>query len=70
MSQINDIFQGFKNLIFKDEKIEPIAETRLAICYPCPARTDNKCDRSKGGCGCFLKAKVRSLSSSCPKQKW
>lgn len=28
------------------------------------------CNQNLGGCGCSLKFKTRSLSSSCPKDKW
>jgi hypothetical protein len=28
------------------------------------------CNQDKGGCGCSLEFKTRSLSSSCPKDKW
>lgn len=71
MSQIKEIFDGFKNLIFKDdEKVEALAETRMKICFECTIRTDSKCDRDKGGCGCYIKAKIRSVGSQCPLKKW
>jgi len=28
------------------------------------------CDKNKGGCGCSLVFKTRSLSSDCPLNKW
>ena len=59
------IFLGFKNLIFKDEKVESLAEERLKICYTCEFRNETRC----GKCGCFLKAKARS-TGECPIQKW
>lgn len=70
MGQANEIFQGFKNLIFKDEDIEPLAEERLKICHVCPIRDDTRCSKANGGCGCYLEAKVRSPKSKCPKDKW
>lgn len=75
MSQAQEIFQGFKNLIFPNQKIEEIAEKRLKICFECPIRTDNKCDKNKSenninGCGCFLNMKTRSPASKCPVNKW
>ncbi len=70
MFQIEKVFSGFKNLIFPNEEIELLAESRLKICFECPLRVDNKCDKSKGGCGCYLSAKVRSPNSNCPKKKW
>ncbi len=70
MSQTKEILDGFYNLIFPDNEVEEIAKKRLVICYECPIRTNNKCDKAKGGCGCYLAAKTRSVNSSCPKNKW
>lgn len=70
IKQGGEIFQGFKNYIFKDEKIEIEAERRLQICFECPIRTDKRCDGSKGGCGCWIELKARSLNSKCPKDKF
>jgi len=90
LGDITKIFQGFKNLIFPNEKIESIAEEKLKRCYTCPVRdqyicssvkqdeavkdfTYNSENRKKGvkysGCGCILKAKVRS-TSQCPLGKF
>lgn len=74
MSQTKEIFEGFLNLVFPDEKVEGIANTRLKICFECPVRTGNKCDKNKSlngikGCGCYINAKVRS-SSKCPLGKF
>ena len=75
MGQVKEIFEGFKNLVFPDEEVEALAEQRLKICFECPVRTDNKCDRDKSlnrikGCGCWLSAKTRSVGSNCPLKKW
>lgn len=70
MGQIKEIFEGWLNDLFKTEEIENLAKKRLEICFKCPIRTDNKCDKSKGGCGCWLSAKTRSKNSSCPLKKW
>ena len=68
--QIKEIYDGFKNLIFPNEEIEALAEQRLSICFGCKTRTEDTCDRNKGGCGCFLPAKIRSKTSACPKGYW
>lgn len=70
MGQIKEIFEGWINDLFKNEEVEKLAKKRLKICFECPIRTDNKCDKSKGGCGCPLKKKARSPSSKCPKNYW
>ena len=61
-----EIYQVFKNLIFKDSEIEPIAEKRLKICFECSYKKDIRC----GKCGCILAAKTRNLNSNCPVNKW
>ena len=64
--ELSNMYFGFKNLIFKDEKIEIEAEKRLKICFECPFRKVSKCSV----CGCYLQAKTRGENSKCPKQKW
>ena len=70
MIDISQIYQGWKNLVFKTPEIEKEAKRRLNICGECSIRTEGKCDKSKGGCGCPLAAKARSPQSKCPKDKW
>lgn len=47
---------------------------RIATCQACPSgcfiESPAKCDRSKGGCGCFLAAKWRIAGERCPKGHW
>ena len=73
--------EGITNSIFKKEDVEEIAKTRLNVCQSCPLYdeqgdacfvpgTEPCCNKNLGGCGCSLKLKIRSLSSSCPKDKW
>jgi hypothetical protein len=75
------IFEGLKNSIFRREDVEDIASQRIQICEQCDTydsegtgclapKTQPCCDQNKGGCGCSLGLKTRSLSSSCPKGKW
>ena len=71
------ILEGVKNSIFKQEHIEEIAASRMAVCKECSS-IDNegtKCYMAGtqpccGECGCKLSFKTRSISSSCPKDKW
>lgn len=71
------ILEGITNSIFKREDVELIAEYRISICKGCPLYDDKGegcvlpgsqpcCNENKGGCGCSLSLKTRSLSSSCP----
>jgi hypothetical protein len=75
------ILEGVANSIFKKEDVEQIAEHRMTICRRCPlydrtgdgcmvSGTEPCCNKDKGGCGCSLKFKTRSLSSACPNSKW
>lgn len=71
------ILEGFINSVFKREDIEAVAESRIAICNSCPLldTTGSKClvpgtQPCCSGCGCSLHMKTRSLSSSCPENKW
>lgn len=71
------ILEGIANSVFKREDVEEIAHHRLDVCRKCPLYdtkgtgcmvpgTEPCCDATKGGCGCSLKFKTRSLSSFCP----
>lgn len=75
------IFEGIINNIFKKEDVEAVAEYRMFICKNCKLYdekgegcivpgTQPCCNEKKGGCGCSLAFKTRSLSSECPLKKW
>jgi len=77
IKNIDKIYEGTFNTIFKKEHIEIMATTRMDICNSCEF-IDNKGDNCFApgtqpccsDCGCSLKFKVRSPSSACPKEKW
>lgn len=75
------IIEGITNSIFKKEDVEEIAQHRMQICQDCALLdvqgdgcmvpgTAPCCNEKKGGCGCSLSLKTRSLSSECPLGKW
>lgn len=75
------ILEGITNSILVKEEIEQIADLRNDICIICESYdttgagcevpfTQPCCSNLNGGCGCVLHLKQRSLSSSCPKDKW
>lgn len=75
------ILEGIKNSVFKKEDVEQIADQRMEICKSCSLFDEVGagcilpgshpcCDEKKGGCGCSLAFKTRSLSSECPKGRW
>lgn len=49
MQDLQQIFLGFKNTIFKDEEVEKIAEEKLKHCFECPIRNEGFCSRQKEG---------------------
>lgn len=75
------ILEGVTNSIFKREDVEDIAKLRMSVCYLCKLYTEDDagcmvsgtgpcCNQEKGGCGCSLTFKTRSLSSECPMGHW
>jgi len=74
---IDQIFEGVKNNIFKKDDVELIADMRWQKCRECEY-LDTKGDKCAApgtqpccsDCGCSLAIKLRAVSSSCPKRKW
>lgn len=66
MSKLQEILNGWKNVIWEKPEIEKIAMDRAVICSSCDKNINNTCD----ACGCPLIAKTRSEYSKCPKGKW
>jgi hypothetical protein len=69
MSQLSEIYDGWKNYVFQDPQVEELAKKRIAICVI------NECKKFKANkscamCGCFMPAKCRSKNSKCPLKKW
>ena len=74
---IDQIYEGIKNNVFKKDHIEAVAELRWQECKKCEhidrrgsfctvPRTQPCCKE----CGCSLGVKIRSLSTECPVKKW
>ena len=68
------IIEGITNSIVRDDFVEHVASLRSDICAECPSK-GKKCAVKGTGpccneCGCSLGFKTRSLSSSCPLNKW
>jgi len=72
------IYEGWKNHLLPSEKlkekIEEVSNYRLSICRECPFHSSKhntmRKDEHCTSCGCPLITKTKSLSSSCPKEKW
>jgi len=52
-----------KNILLHDQDV---IDTRRAICDGCEHRFGLNCKK----CGCFIKAKTKVATSSCPVGKW
>lgn len=79
-----EILEGWRNDLIppKDLKdlIQEVSKERLEICSGCPYQSDNakaagtykgfRFDLHCISCGCPLQKKTKSLSSSCPMDKW
>ena len=53
-----------------DATDEATLATRKALCLDCPIYDFGVCLEEKGGCGCFVAAKIMINGEACPKGKW
>lgn len=74
---LKGIVKGYTNKVLDDagvlkEELKQLGATRLNICKTCDTYIAEtmKCDNTKGGCGCYMKAKVLVKEAKCPKKKW
>lgn len=77
LKNIDKIYDGVKNNLFKKEYVEVIAKSRIKICETCEFYDTKGTDCLAPGtqpccsvCGCSMTFKSRSMSSECPKGKW
>ena len=68
--KLNEIFEGWKNTVIIDRKIEMLSMERMLTCNDCKFKTEMLGIDSCGICHCPLIAKTRSPASSCPKGFW
>lgn len=64
--KLENIIEGWTNVIFPNERAEQIARARAAICAPCIFNEGNVCTK----CSCPLSAKTRATGDHCPIGKW
>lgn len=65
-NKIKSIVNGYKNLIWKKEQLEPLFQQRLNTCSNCSENIGGICKL----CGCIIQAKTRSISEVCPANYW
>jgi hypothetical protein len=77
---ISQVYEGWKNNVFRSSDVEEVAKFRLDVCSKCTyhsevrkqklnystLRPDEHCVH----CGCTLSAKTRCLSCECPLGLW
>lgn len=66
MSKLQEIVDGWKNVVFPSENVEKVSLNRAVICSRCEYNNGGTC----GQCGCRLVSKTRSMKSKCPMGKW
>lgn len=65
-AHLQEILEGWKNLIWESPEIEELAKKRMIECGTCDYSTPLRCMK----CGCPLMAKIRSPKSNCPAGYW
>ena len=53
-----------------DAADEATMAKRKSLCLECPIYDFGVCVEEKGGCGCFVAAKIKLNGEECPKGKW
>lgn len=71
------IVEGITNTVIKNDFVEQVSKLRMDVCNECPDKDIEGKECVMPGsqpccslCGCSLAFKTRSLSSSCPADKW
>jgi len=81
--KLSGIYNGWKNYLFPNQKVEKLAKGRALICAQCPDAVygtyeklmkDWTLKEVKGmkcnQCGCPLSTKLRNVDEQCPKGLW
>ena len=68
LQKLDEIQDGWKNVIWKNEEVEMVAKERATVCAKCDDNVSNVCKN----CGCPLFAKTRSMkeTNKCDLKKW
>lgn len=66
---LEEIYSGWKNLIFQSPAIEAEAKRRISICVLNECKNFTK-SKTCALCGCYMPAKVRSPKSRCGLKYW
>ena len=64
--KLKSIYDGWRNIIWENPEVELIAKQRAKICSECARSKMDICKE----CGCYIPAKIRSMSERCPINKW
>ena len=69
LKKLNQIVEGYSKLLLSTDDKE-LTHSRAEICASCEINDDNICSHNRGGCGCYIPAKVRCKDCECPFNKW
>ena len=70
LKKLKQIKEGWVSYLTGDSNALILAENRAMICSACPKNVRSFCSKSKGGCGCYIPAKICCISCKCPDDKW
>ena len=77
IKHLDQVYEGVKNNIWKNDYVEIIAGDRYRICKTCPQLDLKGRQCAAPGtqpccaeCGCSLALKTRAMSTSCPLGLW
>jgi len=65
-SKIKPILLGWWLHLTNDKTTRKLSRGRRLVCDGCPFNNENYCEQ----CGCYIPAKTRILTESCPQEKW
>lgn len=68
MIQFLQIIEGIFKRIFNISV--PTENLRYNICSLCDINIKGICSKELGGCGCFIKNKIKCKKCTCPLKKW
>ncbi len=64
--KLRSIYDGWKHIVWSSKEVEAVAMERAKICSECALSKMSFCKQ----CGCYIPAKIRSMTEKCPINKW
>ena len=70
LDKLKNIKDGWVAYLTNDPIAMRLAENRALICSICEKNVNSFCSKEKGGCGCYIPAKICCVKCECPDKKW